>query len=181
MDGLAFLPLDDVAAGMAYLRGCVPTGSGLEAVSDLLDYFDTTYVTGAVRRIQRPAQNDRIQTIRIRRIPPLFPPAVWNVHEATLCGSPRTNNFCESWNHTFSKLVGHAHPSLYVLISSLQEDESMASTAILQAARGQPPKKRVRRTTTQLQARLLQICEERRDGVKTVEETLCGVGHNIRL
>ena len=70
---------------------------------------------------------------------------------------------------------------LYVLVSSLQEDENMASTAIFQAARGQPPKKRVRRTTIQLQARLLQICEERKDGAKTVEEALCGVGHNIRL
>src|SRR6218665_127733 len=34
---------------------------------------------------------------------------------------------CESWNHSFSKLVGHAHPSLYVLVFSLQEDESTAS------------------------------------------------------
>src|SRR6218665_1456406 len=41
--------------------------------------------------------------------------------------SPPANNFCESWNHSFSKLVGHAHPSLYVLVSSLQEDESTVS------------------------------------------------------
>src|SRR6218665_3045727 len=41
--------------------------------------------------------------------------------------SPPANNFCESWNHSFSKLVGHARPSLYVLVSSLQEDESTAS------------------------------------------------------
>ena len=26
-----------------------------------------------------------------------------------------------------------------------------------------------------------QLCEERRDGVETVEEALCGVGHNISL
>ena len=41
----------------------------------------------------------------------------------------------------------------------------MASTAILQAARGQPPKKRVRRTTVQLQSRLLKLCVDRRDGL----------------
>src|SRR6218665_3493425 len=34
---------------------------------------------------------------------------------------------CESWNHSFPKLVGKAHPSLYVLVFSLQEDESTAS------------------------------------------------------
>ena len=61
LDGLAFLPLADVAARMAYLRGCMPMGS-LDAVVDLVDYFDTTNVTGSVRRIfMRPAQSHRIQ------------------------------------------------------------------------------------------------------------------------
>ena len=63
---------------------------------------------------------------------------------------------------------------------TLQEDESMASTAILQEARGQPPKKLVRRTV-QLQSRLLKLCEDRRDGLRTVEETLSGLGHNVHL
>jgi len=51
--------------------------------------------------------------------------------------------------------------------------------AILQAARG--PKKRVRRTTVQLQSRLVKLCEDRRDGLRTVEETLSGLGHNVHL
>src|SRR6218665_1830350 len=75
---------------------------------------------------------------------PIVPPALWNVHDATLSQTSRTNNLCEAWNNGFSKLVGHAHHSLYALVSSIQEDESMASTVILQAARRQPPKKRVR-------------------------------------
>src|SRR6218665_321360 len=40
---------------------------------------------------------------------------------------PPANNFCEPWTQSFSKLVTHAHPSLRVLVSSLQEDESTAS------------------------------------------------------
>ena len=112
---------------------------------------------------------------------PIVPPAFWNVHDATLSQTSRTNNFCEAWNNGFSKLVGHAHPSLYVLVSSLQEDESLTSTAILQASRGQPPKKRIRRTTAQLQSRLLKLCEDRRDGLRPVEETLSGLGHNVHL
>jgi len=52
---------------------------------------------------------------------------------------------------------------------------------VLQAARGQPPKKRVRRTIVQLQSRLLKLCEDRRDGLRTVEETLSGLGHNVHL
>jgi len=57
LDGLAFLPLADVAAGMSYLQGCMPKGSGLDAEVDLVDYFDTTFVTGSIRRIMRPAQS----------------------------------------------------------------------------------------------------------------------------
>ncbi|MPC21593.1 hypothetical protein E2C01_014581 [Portunus trituberculatus] len=30
--------------------------------------------------------------------PPMYPPAIWNVHEATLHGNSRTNNICEAWN-----------------------------------------------------------------------------------
>ena len=30
--------------------------------------------------------------------PPCFPPELWNVHEATVNGAPRTNNQCEGWN-----------------------------------------------------------------------------------
>src|SRR6218665_3783454 len=40
---------------------------------------------------------------------------------------PPANNFCESWNHSFSKLVGRAHPLLYVFVSTIQEHESTAS------------------------------------------------------
>src|SRR6218665_3185824 len=41
--------------------------------------------------------------------------------------SPPANNFCEPWNQSFSKMDTHAHPSVRVLLSSLQEDESTAS------------------------------------------------------
>jgi len=80
---------------------------------DLVDYFDATYVTGSIRRIQRPVASHRIQPLRIRRTPPLFPPLLWNVHHVTLAGAHRTNNLCESWNCGFASLVGHHHPSLW--------------------------------------------------------------------
>ncbi|XP_041372748.1 uncharacterized protein LOC121386019 [Gigantopelta aegis] len=55
LDGLAFLPLDDVPEGMLYLRDNIPAG-----VEPLVDYFDQTYVTGSFRRIQQPPSNDGI-------------------------------------------------------------------------------------------------------------------------
>src|SRR6218665_3559998 len=53
-------------------------------------------------------------------------PLLFRVGQVPPDNSPPANNFCESWNHSFSKLVGHAHPSLYALVSSLHEDESTA-------------------------------------------------------
>ena len=40
IDGLAFLPVDDVAEGMTYLRENTPEG-----LEPLLDYFDNAYVS----------------------------------------------------------------------------------------------------------------------------------------
>jgi len=79
LDGLAFLPVSEIAAGLQFLRGCMPTGDGLEDVVHLVDYFDTTYVNGSARQINRPNDSQCILPLRIRRVPPLFPPALWNV------------------------------------------------------------------------------------------------------
>ena len=145
---------------MKFLRANAPVG---DAFDGWVDYFDATYVSGASRVIRRPAASHRIQPIHIRKTAPLFSPALWNVHEATLSGSACTNNFCESWNNGFAGLVGHSHPSLWVLLRALQEDEGTASTSVLQTSRGQPPVKRVKRLTQQLQERLQQQCSDRRE------------------
>lgn len=181
LDALAFLPLNDITEGMNHIRQNIPTGNGLEALVDLVDYFDATYVTGSIRRIQRPVASHLIQPLRIRRTPPLFPPSLWNVHDVTLAGADRTNNLCESWNCGFASLVGHNHPSLWTLVEALQQDEALATTAIAQEARGQPPVKRVKRSTQQLQSRLLSLCVARRDNKKTATEMLEGLGYIIRF
>jgi len=56
---------------------------------------------------------------------------------ATLADKDRTNNLCESWNCGFASLVGHHHPSLWTVVEVLQQDEALATTAIIQEARGQ--------------------------------------------
>ncbi|KAF0748278.1 MULE domain-containing protein, partial [Aphis craccivora] len=43
-------------------------------------------------------------TLHFRKIPPIFSPSSWNVHNATLEGGHRTNNMTEGWNNRFSKL-----------------------------------------------------------------------------
>ena len=177
IDGLAFLPVQDVEEGMAYLKDNVPNDG-----APLLDYFDATYISGTYRAIRRPAENGSSScTVRFRKIAPMYAPTLWNVHDVTILSGDRTNNHCEGWNNVFNKLVGHSHPSVWRLITHLKEDESMMCTMILQENRGEPPRKRIRKATKDLQEKLLYLCEARKNGDKSVEDFLYLIGHCIRL
>ena len=57
IDGLAFLPVNDVQTGVAHLRRVAPA-----AALPLLNYFDETYVTGSTRSGPR----------QVRIVPPCF-------------------------------------------------------------------------------------------------------------
>jgi len=182
LDALAFLPVVDVNAGMAFLLDNIPQDS--DELCALIAYFDGTCVNGTARRSKRPAATGSVSNglqVRLRRIRPMFPPVTWNVFETTLNNQHRTNNECESWNNGFRQLLGHAHPSVWTAIEALQQDQSMASTALLQFARGQPPAKRIRRETVRHQDRLRTLCQRKRAGEITMPEFLRAVAHTIRL
>ena len=119
--------------------------------------------------------------IRIRRQPPLFPPETWNVFNATVSNTQRTNNETEAWNNAFAQQIGYSHPSLYRLLDNLSKDTALVHIALEAEARGQPARKRVRRATRELQERLQNLCVARRDGSKSVAEALRGLGHTIRF
>ena len=84
LDGLAFLPVDDVVDGFEYIRTIAPYDTEY-----LLAYFDSTYMNG----IFRARQNGN--NVQVCHVLPRFPPNKWNVHERTLADEPRTSNFCE--------------------------------------------------------------------------------------
>jgi len=58
-----------------------------------------------------------------------------------------------------------------VAVEAFQADLALAEQMIDLDARGQLPVKRVKRSTHQLQRRLRSLCEDRRDGRKSVAET----------
>ncbi|WAR15428.1 hypothetical protein MAR_005552 [Mya arenaria] len=165
------VPIEDVSEGMEFLKQTAP-----EEIEDVIAYFDKTYVSGTFRRIQ---QQDG-QPIRLRRIQPLYPPTLWNVHQATLTNSDRTNNLCESWNQQFQKLLGYNHPTVWVAIEAFRKDHSVVETALFNNANGVPPKKRVKKSTTELQERLQNLCTDYVDRIKGMEEFLRAVGRTIR-
>ncbi|CAN7984762.1 unnamed protein product, partial [Ixodes hexagonus] len=135
MNGLAFLPLDDIARGIEFLRTTAPPEA-----EDLLDYFDITYVTGTFRRVLT-----RNGTVRLRRCAPKFPPRIWNMHVATMTGDHRTNNLAEAWDRKFSSMVGHCHPTIWRAIDALQSQQASVATVMTQEMAGHPPKKRTKR------------------------------------
>ena len=177
MDGLAFLPVPDLTNGIHLLRTLCPDDP--PEAAELLDYFDSTYISGRLRQ-QNPAQNQAVRLV-LTRSPPMFPPAIWNVHDATFNGDARTNNMCEGWNNNFVNLVGHAHPSIWRVIEWCQKEEATVRTIIQQDAVGNPPAKRTQQRHVQLQERLQNLCRDLTTGQKTIAEYLCGVGWNIRL
>lgn len=73
---LAFLPLEDVFIGFDELSEVLPN-----ECDTLYRYFKETYVGSSAN--PNPRRGGIVAT---------FPPALWNQHERTVNGKPRTNN-----------------------------------------------------------------------------------------
>ncbi|CAM1314505.1 Uncharacterised protein r2_g2511 [Pycnogonum litorale] len=168
LDGLAFLPIDDVADGMTHLREIVP-----DYAEELVEYFDRTYVNGSVRHAA-PAGDNRL---RFRRMPPLFSPAIWNVHDAKIADEPRTNNICEAWNFKFSHVVGHKHPSIWRLLDAFKKEEGTVNVVRAQFDVGVQERPKKKPACVAMQPRLKNICQQHVAGNRTLEDTL----RNIRF
>jgi hypothetical protein len=133
LDALAFLPIADLQEGITYIRSITPD-EPVES-EDLVDYFDTTYVSGTYRPILQQNPDQQAQ-LTMRRVPPMFQPSVWSVRNATMEGNPRTNNVCEGWNNKFHTLVGSSHPSIWTVIKWFQREQSTVTTIVQQDSIG---------------------------------------------
>lgn len=171
LDGLAFLPTEEVKEGMEHLKTVTPAEA-----AELMDYFDANF-SGSYRG----QQLENSQGVRLRVVPPMYPTAIWNVHEATLDGNSRTNNICEGWNNKFSNLVGHHHPSVWKCIQWFQKEHATVDTVVQQDLIGTASKQRNKRNAMQLQKRLRRLCQDRVEGRKSIPEFLEGIGHNIHI
>jgi hypothetical protein len=177
MEGLAFLPVPDLTNGIHLLRTlCLDDPP---EAAELLDYFDSIYIR---LRQQTPAQNQAVRLV-LGRSPPMFPPAIWNAHDATVNGDARTNNMCEGWNNKFFNLVRHAHPSIWHVIEWCRKEEATVRTIIQQDAYFTHQLSVLNRDmlSSRIPERLQNLCRDLTTGQKTIAEFLCGVGWNIRL
>ena len=109
----------------------------------------------------------------------LYPHNVWNVHDATISGTARRNNFSEGWMNSFRQLVGLGHPAVLPLIEALQMNQSIVANALTLNARRQPPEKRVHKAKNNDPKTLSALCINRRDGKSSITDTLSGAAHHI--
>ena len=70
---------------------------------------------------------------------------------------------------------GHSHPRVLVTVEAFQADLALSEQLIDLDARGQPPVKRVKRSSCR------GVCARSADRRKSLAETLRGLGHCIRF
>ena len=104
MPALSFVPVQDVI--LAFDELCNHCGIDEQPV---LDYFETNYIG---------------ESRRGRRLLPLFPHELWNMHNRDLNELPRTNNNLEGWRTRFSTMLSQTHPSIWEFIDTLKLDAS---------------------------------------------------------
>lgn len=96
-------------------------------VDDIFTYFDVTYVNGSYESI-----NNNTQVMCFKRIPAMFPPNMWNVHNATKLGcNMTTNGVSHGWNNKFQHLIRCKHPPMRTFIEALEMMNFITSMNIL--------------------------------------------------
>ena len=121
---LAMVPVSDVPDAFAAIADSIPDTLDLDS---FLGYFERTWVSGVSGRRAR------------------FPPETWNQSDRVETGMGRTNNFCESFNKTFSDVVGHSNPTIYNFISAVQLEQSSTEGKITSYRQGRQPPARKKR------------------------------------
>ena len=106
---------------------------------------------------------------------------MWNVFDTTLRDGQRTNNICEGFNNAFRRLVGQNHPSIWVFIECVQKDVREVSTTLAMIERGDPPTKRLRKSSQDLQKKFKKLCVEYLSGGKDFKTFINSVGYTIRF
>jgi len=114
---LPFIPLEEIVEVFENIT------EGMDPRLDaLISYIDSTYVQGPLRRR--------------RRVPPRFPPQVWNVYDLVLNGDERTNNAVEGWHNHLQKMMVVHHGSLWRFLDILKKEETQIRNTIVQVQGG---------------------------------------------
>ena len=163
--GLAYLPVDDVVAGLEAIRSSMPA-----AGQPLVEYFDRTYVNGPLLR--RTAANTLIHR------PPVFPPTLWNVADRFDSQLPTTTNYVEAWHRQLQALIVVDHPSFYSCLHQLKQEQQHTQVAVMRNDNGYRVKPK-RRSMTEHVRRLTTLRNDLHCARKDIRAFLRGVAHSF--
>jgi len=114
---LPFIPLDEVVEVFETIT------EDMDAhLDEFISYMESTYVLGPLRRR--------------RRVPPRFPPELWNVYQLTLDGFQRTNNAVEGWHNRLDKICVVHHASLWRFLDAIRSEENQIRNQVIQVQGG---------------------------------------------
>ena len=119
LSALAFIPVEDLITVYEALADMFE-----EDELELISYFEATWIGGVVGRKQR-------------RTPARFPAAMWNFVGRHFTGSTRITNVLEAFHHSFNSLVACQHPSIWVLLKSLQRQQALTDNMLNHIAKGE--------------------------------------------
>ena len=172
MDGLAFLPVNQVHLGVVAVQAEMTNTNA--ALLPLLAYFLQYYVgTWA------PNQNN-IMVFQ----PPHFPMDMWNMFNTIRRAGRKANNACEGWNSHFKKLLNNVvHPPFYTCIQGLQRDAALADNVITLSRAGQRHRHELRQNYVIAQNNLEDAVTDYANGryANNVRQYLERISHHIRF
>ena len=173
MDGLAFLPQNDVHHGVLEVRNAMLNTN--PALIQPLDYFIEYYVG---KWVQHP--NGMHMVFQA----PRFPMDMWNMYNATLAGQARTNNACEGWNSHFKKMLNNlVHPPLYTCLEGLQRDTALVNNVVVLSRNGRRHKHDQRQRYLNSQRAILNAVSDYSRGryINNIAAYLDRISYHIRF
>ena len=153
---IGFLPVGEIDGGFAHLRRRGGTVQAVQANPQLdvfLDYVERNYINGNT-----------------------FPKALWNVHNRTMIN--RTNNHCEGYYSKFNKIVTINHPTLWVFIGHMKDEQNVRSDIFVARERGDAPPQPARKWRNHERA-IEHLKDEFRGGNITRNVYWKGITHHI--
>uniref|UniRef100_A0A914HPU1 Uncharacterized protein n=1 Tax=Globodera rostochiensis TaxID=31243 RepID=A0A914HPU1_GLORO len=119
------------------------------AEQGLTHLYNTDTATGRSRRFSARKSNGVLNWFVINyigglqqnntRARPLFQPEQWSVHQRTLNGTDRTNNYAESYHGALQLSFVHTHPKIYSFLDKLREQQKMVDVNMEHFIAGNTP------------------------------------------
>lgn len=116
---LAFVPVENVGKAFDILHHA---NIFTEEAKPFVTYFQETWLGQTA--------------IKCKRRNPVFPLDLWNCHDATTQGFPRTNNFVESWHCNFKKHMSATNPTIWKFLDCILEQQNLQELEINQLTSG---------------------------------------------